>query len=380
MQINILTRQVDSELAPMNEASNFPSICDYEIPERCQIFAKLENTILNINADNIAESVDIIKDFINHSENEVFQNRCAYIAKLISVIPKNIRNYAYDAYAAAIKSTNRYNDIEFQTIEEINELKSRIPLNDKSFQYSLMFYKRKKDNSNPEFQEVIKNDDIEKFVEKYADEKYINATHVELSIEYSAVKIIKYLILTNKEDFKMHAINANAIEVGNIEVIKLLQSLEINYSNCLDRALYYHHNEVADWLLSNYEQTVKLYIYSMLYNIRGLLWAIETNMLIYDDNYLFSKLISIDLIEPFKYFMDTLDIHDDTIRFLIEKCAMEHKLPYLAYLIKYIKSSNAENSEDMLKLCKVAIQVYDISLESLIKYGISIEDLSEHEK
>ena len=101
------------------------------------------------------------------------------------------------------------------------------------------------------FADIITSDDID-ITESYPfiinDYRFSNIA--SLTCFCGSLKILKYLIINNVKITKQAILKA--FRNGSEEVIEFLHQKGYPFTNCLETAIRYHHNDIAKWLVDNY--------------------------------------------------------------------------------------------------------------------------------
>lgn len=77
---------------------------------------------------------------------------------------------------------------------------------------------------------------------------------IECAAKYGSANCFKYLLL-NQVKYNQ-SICEYAVEGGNFEIIEILAGNGISFENLAEKAIKYHHNEIVDWIMTNYKTKV----------------------------------------------------------------------------------------------------------------------------
>lgn len=140
---------------------------------------------------------------------------------------------------------------------------------------------RSKGVNDSEISAIIRNDDIESFINYlsrsssinqkiptsiYEKSSYLNKepTYFEYSAFYGSIKIFKYL-MTNKISPSQN-LTFYAVAGGNYEIIHLCEQLMCDFSNGVNAAILFHQNDILNYLKN---QGSSLLHNSIVYSILG---------------------------------------------------------------------------------------------------------------
>lgn len=206
---------------------------------------------------------------------------------------RNILLFLYEHECITIESLRQYSDFfkfyyfypefyekDFQFFEKTSKKYENLMLpfsNSKSYHYgtdennlNAFKIKRRINHSDEKIAQIIRNDDIDSFI------KYISSTNLNLNtklkksafesnsllffeptlFEYSAffqsLNIFRFIFIKNGE------ITSNlakyAIAGGNYEIIHLLETKNVVFDDeCLITAIIYHHDDIIEYLIENYD-------------------------------------------------------------------------------------------------------------------------------
>ena len=130
---------------------------------------------------------------------------------------------------------------------------------------------------------------------------------------YGSIKCFKFLKMNGREYGKY--IREMSISGGNFDIIHDIEQDSLSFDNCFEVSVKYHHQNISDWLLSNYQC-----------EILNLAKALE-----YFDyqKFLFLLLNNIDVnkgkIKPLGYFCKEKEVNIQAIQLLLERGADVNK-------------------------------------------------------
>ena len=141
---------------------------------------------------------------------------------------------------------------------------------------------------------IVINDENDSFIEYFSNKQKVVYNRIEfeiqklkpwiviiedyitlfnLSIFYGSIQILKYLMMNgNSPDSSSHKYS---IFSGNFEIIRLLVQSGVKYDLCFFDTIRFHHYEISDWVLLNYEcEEVSFEKCLSTYNIKASLYIL----------------------------------------------------------------------------------------------------------
>ena len=245
-------------------------IRDIKDCESLNKLTKLNDYLDNLSEENISEIISYIR--------ENFEMECSYFISCMFLHYSKIRSNK-QLFVSLIEALTQWigHPIEFETIAFSN-----MPL--AHYLYLIGYFEKSQVQCASLFEESqltqqdlldvyprdslafhIHNDDIEKVQElmrlpdfsiKQSIElppcEYVTSVSVNLlqfAARYGALKVFKLLILNDLAPDE--SICPFAVAGGNMDIISILYGEKCKFEDCFRLAIYYHRNEVADWLLEH---------------------------------------------------------------------------------------------------------------------------------
>lgn len=228
------------------------SISDIEIPEYMSITVQAIDLLWNIKSEDLSEVINKLHVWVEQNE-----------------ITKQLLGRALKYIHSKINQFDKLNAIA----------------NSFSIKIRDRYYKYKTET-------FILNDDPTELAEKYDFSNLSGKDNRELQdhmsdiLTHGAINCFKFLLINN---FKLNkALCENATEGGNLEIIRTLVNNSIDFPPiCFNIALSRNYNEIADFLMENYNATFE-FIDNLLqhFNYRALIFNLENKVPVY---YLFNE-------------------------------------------------------------------------------------------
>ena len=125
---------------------------------------------------------------------------------------------------------------------------------------------------------------------------------------YGSIQCFKFL---KANGFKYgDFIKEMSIAGGNFDIIHQVENDGILFDNCFDISLKFHHNNINDWLQSNYKSYLDLYQCLLYYNYKGFVFLLLNGSDV--DN---------GSISPLCYLIEQSKVNIELIKYLIENGA-----------------------------------------------------------
>ena len=202
-----------------------------------KLYGEIEDKVFSLNKSNLNEILDFI---LNLSDRDkTYAIVCCNYFLSIRFLDKQLFVDLLEKINEKYKVENNEDD---DTVYPDDDLK--------------WIYEEKKETEVVEqLKEAIFNDDTEKLAYLTADQKINemkinNHSLIEFSCLCGSVKCFKYLLI-NGEDVSRCA--KAAVYGGNEEICTLLAEKKCSFDDCLIVAFKAHQNNIAAWLMENYE-------------------------------------------------------------------------------------------------------------------------------
>lgn len=237
------------------------SIVDVEIPEELKSFVEIEDTIWALNKNNVDDVIliiakfleaekdkDHIKEIIRFHLSNVMNARLGLSKQIVKIIKKFINEIPVDKIHYHLLS----HIVQFLLVEE-----GIIPEEFRKYCYqsSVIFEEGTIHNA-------IFEDDIESLTNYIAKNSSFN---VNMKIRFhrkimplichcaifGSIECFKYLLMNGAviDKFVAHS----SVSEGNMEIIRICEQSGMDFSEYLNTAILSHQNNIADWIILNYE-------------------------------------------------------------------------------------------------------------------------------
>lgn len=237
------------------------SIVDVEIPEELKSFVEIEDAIWALNKNNVDDVIlkiakflevekdkDHIKEIIRFHLSNVMNARLGLSKQIVKIIKKFINEIPVDKVHYHLLSPI----VQFLLVEE-----GIIPEEFRKYCYqsSVIFEEGTIHNA-------IFEDDIESLTNYIAKNSSFN---VNMKIRFhrtimplichcaifGSIECFKYLLMNGAviDKFVAHS----SVSEGNMEIIRICEQSGMDFSEYLNTAILSHQNNIADWIILNYE-------------------------------------------------------------------------------------------------------------------------------
>ena len=203
---------------------------------------------------------------------------------------------------------------------------------------------------------------------------------ISLAAFCGSIKSFNYLLLNGA-----HVSNEcvqSSIKGGNDEIIELIVQKGISFDFQLNTALTYHRNEIANWLIENYEceEVIDTIACIEFFNVAGLCYALENNKqhrtvgekeatMLHLATYLGQSLVVKYLLDKGED-IEALNNYGQTPLFI---AAMKSLVDVAKILIKEGAKINATDNEGNIPLSLAAFDGNIESMELLLENGAEID-------
>lgn len=274
------------------------------IPKCFKEIYDIQNALSNYDSSN-TEQTELILNFIKQNPNiglrefeinaHLLPKLIKHYVKLYTMFPQEIRLFARTAIRLPSFFSHYLMELEPQNEYEASQLSSKFTNEMKQHYVASLVSKlfRNHPVGNREclydLLDAIVDDNVDFFVSFTSKQDYINdsvyrtigyATLIEHFAFYGSVNCFKFLLMNN---VNLKGIAPFALAGGNIEIIRLLIQKEVDFKNVIDLALFFRHDELYDWLNTNFmtdEELAKAsssYAMTETLSIQALLCLMEAN-------------------------------------------------------------------------------------------------------
>ena len=235
-------------------------------------------------------------------------------------------------------------------------------------------------SSRDQYEDVIKNDDCEKYQSLVTDKidfdyihhlqlsfdatrnfEVLHISHLDIAALYGSIDIFKYLIMNGSDMSK--DIPSFAIFGGDFEIIRILEQKGISFNDKFYDSIRFHRYEISDWLLSNYScEYVSLCSCINVYNYEAFLFLYLNGS---DINEIDSSGLPLSMacasnnISLVKYICEFCNPNTDIVlngKAPIHYACISNSLPIMTYLIEEQKvnkeSLNGNKCTPLLIACE----------------------------
>ena len=340
----------------MNEYSTFKQfdITLLQENESLTNWESLESMIFKLNEDSslLPKILDLIK---SHFLSDLYS-----IYELINYAAC-VREFSFKIYG------DLFSQLETQKINHnfklslfIKYLISRGVLDESNIRnglqtseiYPIEYYENVFPNDSIEF--FILNDDLDQIINKlsanFHSEKIIISFRgtkynlLTLSALCGSIQCFKYFLLNNFP-LENDLLQKSSVKSGNEEIVELIVSKDLSYQECLEIAIQYHRNELAQWIITNYET---------------------------EQNYLSITILSYNTLAFLYYYnKDKKEVRDDGITPLIH-AAMNGNVPITRFILDDGANVNTTSSTRKTPLMFASQNGFTEIIKLLLERGADI--------
>lgn len=267
-------------------------ISDLLIPQQLQKLLDIEEAIYSLNSENFDQNVSKIKDYIDIG----------------------FKKYLVDI--AALKS---------QQNERINETNSFLQKISDLFELNVIC---------PECKSKIT---IQELQEKLFEPNYhFNNNDLLDAINSNDPGLVKYVILNqpsllNKTNIDYN-IKSNIIARGNYEMIHLFYNAGVIFSDCFDISISFRLNNIADWILENFNNLQQSSETDIRFNIRAFVFYAENGLVLPCYFHKFFK--SLKFLPGLHYFYSFYSPDSKQFYQIIKFCYKNDYYDFLEFILK----------------------------------------------
>ena len=243
-----------------------------------------------------------------------------------------------------------------------------------------------------EEEKIISNDDLDELIELTTNDKEkdlifntqdiifnhevknpwpIQGHSLDCAAYYGSVKIFKYLLMNGMEP---DVTTANyAVIGGNFEIIRIIQQKGVDFSTSIEQAICYHHQDIANWILTNYQAPfVEYHLCIKFFNEEILFYyiSINNNQWYIKDFNVFNYIVNTfnsSLLEHWKGLVDDISIY---ISSNIINNIRNQRLQQIKFLIDCGADINYDDSCFLIYACRAGN--YEI-VKYLLEKGIRVD-------
>lgn len=221
------------------------------VPKNLVDTINVEELIFNCNVQNLKDSIEKLKEILNRNKYLV-----PYALKVMEYASSKRQRSIEQLSRLFIEVSKEFNtsieltDVDFGTVLKEDGYESNVFHEEKSKAEVVQI-----ESKNIVMHAIIW-DKLEEFKQVSSqhnmdfEKEFIELTLLDLSAKYGSSQIFKHLISTGHRATKNTCVCA--VEGGNKEIIEFLAQKRYSFDNCLTKAIEFHRNDIASWLLEKY--------------------------------------------------------------------------------------------------------------------------------